>query len=89
MSSTITFMPKFSAAFWVLRRVRRLELKKIIINVLLRPSSTYLKRSFFISKASSSAVFRLPMSCTQVNFFIFQLIFVAKIKIKADSSSAL
>ena len=62
------------AAFCVLRRVRRLELKKIIINVLLRPNSTYLKRSFLISNASARADFKSPMSCTQVNFFMFSII---------------
>ena len=37
-SSTIVFIPKFMAAFWVERRVRRLELKNIINNVLFLPS---------------------------------------------------
>ena len=74
MSRTITFIPKLIAAFCVLRRVRRLELKKIIINVLFRPNSTYLKRSFLISNASARADFKSPMSCTQVNFFILSII---------------
>ena len=49
------------------------ELKNIIINVLLRPNSTYLKRSFLISKASCRAALRSPMSCTQVKFRILFL----------------
>ena len=67
-------IPKLMAAFCVLRRVRKLELKKIIIKVLFRPSSTYLKRSFLISNASARADFKSPMSCTQVNFFMFSII---------------
>ena len=48
------------AAFWVLKRVRRLELKNIINNVLFFPSSLNWKRSFLISKASLSACFKSP-----------------------------
>ena len=39
MSRTMTFMPKLRAAFWVLSRVLRLELKNIMSRVLFRPSS--------------------------------------------------
>ena len=35
----MTFMPKLRAAFWVLSRVLRLELKNIMSRVLFRPSS--------------------------------------------------
>ena len=70
-----SLMPRFIAAFWVLSRVRKLELKNTINSVLLRPSSTYLKRSFFISKANAKATFKSPMSCTPVNFFIVRLFY--------------
>ena len=51
----MTFIPRFMAAFWVERRVRRLELKKSISNVLLRPSPVNWKRSRLISSASATA----------------------------------
>ena len=38
-SNTMVFIPKFMAAFWVERRVRKLELKKIISRVLCLPNS--------------------------------------------------
>ena len=51
-------------------RVRKLLLKNTSRAVLLRPSSTYLKRSCLISRASAKACFRSPRSCTLRKVFI-------------------
>ena len=69
-SSTITFMPRFVAAFCVLRRVRRLLLKNIISRVLFLPSCWYLYLSCFISFASAKAPLRPPRSSTLMNVLI-------------------
>ena len=75
MSSTMTFIPRFKAAFCVLNLVRRLELKNTIIKVLFLPSSQYLKRSALISKASSSAFLRSHISFTEVKCLILNIIY--------------
>ena len=69
-SSTMTFMPRFMAAFCVDRRVRRLLLKNIMSRVLFLPRCWNPKRSRFTSCASARALLRSPRSLTLKNVFI-------------------
>ena len=59
-------MPKFNAAFCVLKRVRKLELKNNKPNVLCWPNSLFLRGFSFIFLASSIQELMFSMSFMDV-----------------------
>src|SRR5690606_9893153 len=77
----IVFMPKFSAAFWVLKRVLKLELKNNKPIVLCFPKFSKEKGSCFIEIASSIRLFISGISSRSKNCFIylFQVMFYSSI----------
>src|SRR5690606_31278115 len=69
----ITFIPRFIAAFCVLKRVRRLGFKNTRPNVLCFPNDSFALGLAFSSKASFTISDRLSTSTTEKNLFIFQI----------------
>ena len=69
-SSTITFIPRFMAAFCVLSLVRRLELKNIISSVLFLPSSWSANGFSLTYLAFAKASSRFPNWVTEVKCLI-------------------
>ena len=64
-------MPRFSAAFWVLSRVRRLLLKNTSRAVLFLPSCWSAKGWAFTAAAAARASFKSPNCFMLVKCFIW------------------
>src|SRR5690606_14092448 len=68
---TMTFIPRFIAAFWVLRRVRRLGFRNTKPNVLYFPKASCACGLAFKASASLTIASKLSTSATEKNLFIF------------------